>query len=70
MLNVDITGLVGEDITLTVTNMHGQQVFNTFIENAPSNLRDVIDISTEASGVYFIKLTSGDKSFVERISLR
>ena len=70
MLNVDITGLFGEDITLTVTNMHGQQVFNTFIENAPSNLRDVIDISTEASGVYFIKLTSGDKSFVERISLR
>ena len=70
MLNVDVTGLVGQDITLSVTNMHGQSVFNTTIENAPSNLRDVIDLSTEASGVYFIRLTAGDRSFVERISLR
>lgn len=70
LLNVDIDGLAGENITLTITNMHGQQVFNTFIENAPLNIRDVIDLSGEATGIYFIRLTAGDQSFVQRISLR
>ena len=50
--------------------MHGQEVYNTTIENAPAQLRDVVDLSGEAQGVYFVKITSGEYHSVQRISVR
>ena len=69
-LNIDVDGLAGKTINLNIVSMHGQEVYNTTIENAPAQLRDVVDLSGEAQGVYFVKITSGEYHSVQRISVR
>jgi len=55
--------VAGETATITIYNSLGVIVY----ENATANLRSSIDISTQASGLYFIKVQSGGKVYAGKV---
>ncbi|MEM9023760.1 MAG: T9SS type A sorting domain-containing protein, partial [Bacteroidota bacterium] len=70
ILNMEVNGLEGEDLVITVMNIHGQVVFEAQQRNLGEQYLRQIDLSGEAQGIYFVRLTSQGASHVDRISVK
>ncbi len=55
------------DCTLCIKNTLGQTVYTTSLKDINSNFTKEIDISSQAKGIYFVELRSGDDKKVEKI---
>lgn len=66
-VNVDINGLT-KDATLTITNVVGKVIESRNIKGL-SSVSETISIANNPNGVYFLKLTTGGESTVQKIVL-
>lgn len=57
---------VGMTLDVEIMNIQGQIVFRSRIHGSASNV-EVIDISDVAAGLYFIRMTDGENTRVEKI---
>lgn len=64
---VDLNTQAVKDLTVTVCNATGQQVFGKSLSNANGNISMPVDITGAASGVYLVKVTSEGKSVSKTI---
>jgi len=70
LLNVEVIGLEGEDLNVQVMSIHGQIIHEENQNNLGHQFQRQIDLSNEASGIYFVKLTTRGKSSISRISVQ
>lgn len=66
-VNVEINGLT-KDATLTITNVVGEVIESRNIKGL-SSVSEMISIANNPNGVYFLKLTTGGESTVQKIVL-
>lgn len=57
------------DAEVTVYDMQGKQVYNEKLANFSGEYNKPIDISSNAKGIYFVKIQQGKHSQVKKISL-
>jgi len=57
------------DVEVTVYNVEGKQVYNEKIPNFEGEYNKPIDISSNAKGIYFVKIQQGKHTQVKKISL-
>lgn len=60
-----ITIQVDGSYEVTITNVHGQQVYSATIESNSS-----LDLSDQPVGIYFVRLTNDIQTLIERIVIR
>ena len=65
ILNIQINGSERE-ILLTISDVTGNTKMTESLSNLPARYTKRIDVSGFADGVYFIRLTSGDRYFVKK----
>lgn len=70
LLQMEISGMVGENVVVTVTSLQGRVVYQESITNLPGDYRKVIDLSTSAQGIYLVQVTTSSRSFVNRVSVK
>lgn len=63
---VDFRGIKGNNVTVKVTNMVGQEVYNNNI-SANFWIRKNIDLSGSEAGLYFVEVTDGSQSYITRV---
>lgn len=59
-----------QQLSLTFTNASGQVVLSEKLENIPSDFDKKLDVSRFARGVYFLKLSNGDRVFTEKVIIQ
>jgi hypothetical protein len=57
------------DVEVTVYDMQGKQVYNEKLSNFTGEYNKPIDISSNAKGIYFVKIQQGKHTQVKKISL-
>ena len=57
------------DAEITVYDMQGKQVYNENLPNFSGEYKKPIDISSNAKGIYFVKIQQGKHTQVKKISL-
>lgn len=57
------------DAEVTVYDMQGKQVYNEKLSNFSGEYNKPIDISSNAKGIYFVKIQQGQHTQVKKISL-
>lgn len=57
------------DVNISVYNTIGTMVYNT-VENGLLNDKVLIDLSNEASGLYFVNMNLGDKNITKKVMLK
>lgn len=55
------------NLNLTVTTMTGKVVYSKDVEQRSGDVVEQIDLSGQAKGVYFLKVTADDKTSVEKL---
>ena len=70
LINMNIAGLEGNDVQITVLTVEGRIVHNESIQNLGTNHLHQVDLQSQAQGIYFIKLTTAGQSFVSKISVK
>jgi hypothetical protein len=67
-LTIEITDISsGEPIVLTIVDVQGREVFSRSSHASGSIHRENIDVSNLGSGMYFVKITSENKSVVKKL---
>ena len=56
------------NVTISVTNIIGQVVANVEKKNV-SNVNIPIDLTGQSSGIYLVKIQSGNQMFTQKISV-
>ena len=69
-LTMEAMGLEGNDVIITVMDLQGQVVLQERVDNLPGTFRKQLNLSDQAQGVYFVRVTTGDQSYVNRISVK
>ena len=59
------SNLLSETVGLTIYNLQGQQLFSE--KKTPSNGKVQIDVSNLVTGIYFVKIVSGENSVIKRV---
>jgi len=67
LVNLEILGLEGEDLEISVMNLFGQTILNSKVDNLGTQFNRQLDLSSESQGIYFVRLTSNGQSKVDRI---
>ena len=67
-VNFEINGVDDEGIRLEVWNTNGQIIYSKRYNNTPNTI-EKFDISNYAKGIYYVKVFTNDKVFVEKIVL-
>ncbi|MCB0482215.1 MAG: right-handed parallel beta-helix repeat-containing protein [Flavobacteriales bacterium] len=70
LFQIRLVGHDGKKVELTVRNMQGQLVKQYTWETEGSELLEEIDLSTEATGVYFLDLKTDAGRAVHRVTVR
>ena len=68
-LSITISGRE-TSLELTMTDMSGRTVYSESLKTGGKELRKLIDVSGFAKGVYFVRLTAGDRSYTEKLIVR
>ncbi|MGB0390609.1 MAG: T9SS type A sorting domain-containing protein [Salibacteraceae bacterium] len=69
-LNVDLKGYLGQIVEIEVLTTNGQLVKKKIIDsNNQSELNAQIDLNDVAQGLYFVKISTGDETKIERITI-
>lgn len=68
MFSVQYSLTKKSDVTISVYDAIGKELFNTSAQNV-TNDRVEVDLSTESEGVYFVRLTSDNGSLVRKVVL-
>ena len=65
---VELNGFAGEEIQLELTNPQGQRLYTGNFESLPaSNWKTEIDLSQLPQGMYFVRMTSENKVWVNEV---
>ncbi|MCB9224467.1 MAG: T9SS type A sorting domain-containing protein, partial [Crocinitomicaceae bacterium] len=64
---VDFTLLLGEDITLIVTDMDGRIVYSDMISNQVGGYQKQLNLSNLSDGMYFLRVDTENESITKRI---
>lgn len=67
---LQLEGLEGRDGELSILSLEGKVIFKESLENLPKTLNKQMDLSSQAKGVYIVKLTTENNAFIERIILQ
>ncbi|MEM9023062.1 MAG: T9SS type A sorting domain-containing protein, partial [Bacteroidota bacterium] len=70
LINLEVNGLEGEDLTITVMDVQGRVILETQRLNLSTQFLDQLDLSEAAQGIYFVRLTTNGESRVDRISVK
>jgi hypothetical protein len=65
VLNLSVKGKE-KQMDLLITDVNGRAMYREQLLNIPAELLKKLDVSTLARGVYFIKLTSNDRLYIEK----
>jgi len=68
-LNIVVTGRESH-LDLSITDLGGQVVYSDKISATPSGFNRKINMSGFAKGVYFLRLTTADRSYSEKVVVR
>jgi hypothetical protein len=68
MLNVNVSMKYEDDITVQIISAEGRSV-DTRLYKKTKGISDVFDVSSYARGLYMIKVTHGNSTYMERITL-
>ena len=69
-LQMEITGLSGEDVEVTVISLQGRVVYQEYIANIPGVFRKSLNFTEEAQGIYLVRVTTPTRSYVNRVSVK
>jgi|GEM_PF-328777 len=70
VLTLSLNGLLTEDVRISITDVLGQVTFTeTLMANAPEKTHQ-IDMSSYATGVYYMNIQSGNHTFVHTIVVK
>ena len=70
VVNLNIVSVESSDVSYQVIDMRGSVLYTNKAVSLSGNFNDVIDLSTYAKGVYFVKVSIGDQFMVQRITLK
>lgn len=66
MVNISLTNFDGQAVNITILNSIGERVYEGVLSQAKTS----INLSEFARGIYLIRLSDGEKTIIERISLK
>jgi PKD repeat protein len=66
-MNIAVSGLSGEKIAVSITNVLGQQVFSDLLTLTGDNYTKKIDVSTFDKGLYFITLKTEKHATTQKL---
>src|SRR6185295_6894409 len=55
------------NLSIEIRNVIGQYIFSSEEKNTPGNSKKQIDLSEEASGIYFLMVKKDDKQWIQKI---
>ncbi|MCE3279102.1 MAG: hypothetical protein K0S44_1293, partial [Bacteroidetes bacterium] len=67
MVTVSIEGSNSEQITISIVDIQGKQIFNEINKNVTSEFNKQINIEGLAKGAYYIKVTSDNKTEIHKL---
>ncbi len=70
LVYVEFSDLKGENVKVEVVNVQGQQVLQQQFNQAVNGRAYQLDLTGQAKGVYFVKLTTETKSSIHKVTLR
>lgn len=70
MLYVSLNNFIGKELKFELFNMQGQLLIDQNMVDPTSNMTKQLDLSGFAEGVYMVKISSADKTFVTRVVLQ
>ncbi|MGD1846244.1 MAG: T9SS type A sorting domain-containing protein [Salibacteraceae bacterium] len=69
-LNIAIKGWTGKDLHLQVFNLQGQVVYAMRQDQMPANFQYQIDLSSEAQGIYLLRVSNGETIETRKVSIK
>ncbi len=69
ILNLEMIGFKGKEVTINVMNARGQEVYSEQFQKLQGDFRRELDLRDKAQGVYFIQLTTNGESRTDRVSV-
>jgi len=70
LVNLEVIGLEGKDLEIAVINIFGQVILNNTVSNIGTQFQRQLDLSTQAQGIYFVRLTADGQSKMDRIVVK
>ena len=70
IVNINYTLENAEKVSITVTTIQGQTISTTKLDKTSGLNNDSIDLSNQASGMYFITITTENSSFTNKVIKR
>jgi hypothetical protein len=67
VFNIELNTSAVDAVSVTVSNVTGQQVYSTIINNANGTMTVPVDLTENAAGVYLIKVTNNGQSVSKNI---
>ena len=67
--NVRLNGQTNEDINIIVFDIRGRQIFNSTYQNT-SDFNETINLNDVHSGVYLMKINSGEKRLTKKLIIK
>jgi len=67
MVNVSITKANSEQITISIVDIQGKQVYNETTKNISAEFNTQINIESLAKGVYYIKITTDNNTEIQKL---
>lgn len=59
-----------ENLTLTVIDLLGKQLYSASVKQINGQYKGVFDLSKHANGLYIVRLQHGDKVYTSKIIIR
>jgi len=59
-----------QQLNLTLTNAKGQVVLSEKLSNLPADYKKQMDMSKFTKGIYFLKLSNGDRIYTEKVIIQ
>ncbi len=66
-LNVIFTDIQSENVELTITDMLGQAITTKTVSSEPGLNKVTLDVTNFSAGLYMVKLSNDNKSFIKKI---
>jgi len=69
LVNVEVSGATGESFELSVINIQGKVMMQDRLLDLPESYVRQLDLSSFAKGIYFVRLSSGQNTTVQKVTL-
>jgi len=70
VLNIELTGVKGQNIELNVLNVQGKVLKQERLSNLADEHNEQLDLSGMAKGLYFVELKNDEGSVVQRVTVK